>query len=173
VKRSAPLQRKTPLRARRQQLKLTERGRSILAGTAPKIPIEIELDQGDQPAPDLTFGRERAAPRATMVTQALTAAFNPAQKPITYVDENWLAAVRTIDCCVLCGAFGVEPAHRNEGKGKGIKVHDCWTAALCRSCHRTIDQGKDMTREQRRAEIDRAIVLTLGKLVLAGKVGVL
>lgn len=91
----------------------------------------------------------------------------------TFRSEAWLAAVRSIERCVLCGAFGTEAAHRNEGKGAGIKAHDCWTAALCRDCHRELDQGKTLTREQRRAELDRAIVLTLAALVLAGKVGLL
>jgi hypothetical protein len=40
---------------------------------------------------------------------------------------------------------------------------------LCREHHAEIDQGKDMTREQRRAEIDRCIVLTVRELARAGR----
>lgn len=109
--------------------------------------------------------------RAAMATAILPAAAQP--KPQTVRSRSWLAAVRTLKHCVLCEADGVEAAHRNEDKGMGIKAHDCCTAALCRDCHREIDQGKDLSRGQRRAEIDRAIVLTLVALVQAGKVGVL
>jgi len=31
----------------------------------------------------------------------------------------------------------------------GIKAHDCFTAALCQSCHHELDQGKNLSREQR------------------------
>lgn len=84
--------------------------------------------------------------------------------------ERYLAAVRTIDSCVLCGRYGTVPAHRNEGKGTGLKVHDFLTAALCAVCHREIDQGKDLTRPERRAAIDDAIIRTLTRLILEGKV---
>lgn len=81
-----------------------------------------------------------------------------------YRSSKWLQAVREIDCCVLCGRWGVQAAHRNEGKGMGLKVDDCLTAALCPECHARIDNGRDMSRDERRAEMDRAIVLTLREL---------
>lgn len=86
--------------------------------------------------------------------------------------KKWLQAVRDIECCVLCGCYGVQVAHRNEGKGMGIKVDDCLTAALCPCCHYRLDNGKDMSRCERRAEMDRAIVLTLNKLVNSGRVNI-
>ena len=86
--------------------------------------------------------------------------------------NKWLQAVREIDCCVLCGRYGVQAAHRNEGKGIGLKVDDSLTAALCPSCHERIDNGKDLSREERRSEMDRAIVLTLQKLTREGRVTV-
>lgn len=89
-----------------------------------------------------------------------------------YRSNKWLQAVREIDCCVLCGRYGVQAAHRNEGKGVGMKVDDCLTAALCEQCHTRIDNGKDMTREERRAEMDRAIVLTLKQLANGGRLSV-
>lgn len=67
--------------------------------------------------------------------------------------KKWLQAVRDIEFCVLCGRYGVQAAHRNEGKGVGIKVDDCLTAALCVDCHSRIDNGRDMSREERRAEM--------------------
>lgn len=91
-------------------------------------------------------------------------------KPTTYRSEQWLAAVRSLPCCVLCSTAGVQAAHRNEGKGAAIKVDDCASAALCPDCHREIDQGKQMTREQRRSRLDRAIVLTVIELARRGLV---
>ncbi|MEM7831902.1 hypothetical protein [Morganella morganii] len=86
--------------------------------------------------------------------------------------KKWLQAVREIDCCVLCGRYGVQAAHRNEGKGMGIKADDCLTAALCEECHYRIDNGRDMTREERRSEMDKAIVLTIRKLANEGRLSV-
>lgn len=62
-----------------------------------------------------------------------------------------------------CGHCGVNDgtvvaAHRNEGKGYGIKVSDALVAPLCFGCHRELDQGKDMTREQRRDFWNRAYI---------------
>ena len=52
--------------------------------------------------------------------------------------------------CQHCGLEGsTQAAHANwvwSGKGMGIKAHDCFTAALCASCHRELDQGKDMPK---------------------------
>lgn len=85
---------------------------------------------------------------------------------------KWLDAVRSLPFCVLCGAHGVQAAHRNEGKGMGRKVADHLTAALCPACHHEIDNGRDLERAERRARMDRAIVLTLDALVRAGHVEV-
>ncbi len=91
---------------------------------------------------------------------------------MTYRNEKWLNAVRSISLCVRCGRYGVQAAHRNEGKGMGMKVGDHLTAALCPVCHAEIDRGKTMTRDERRAEMDRAIVQTLDVLVQLGKIKV-
>jgi hypothetical protein len=112
------------------------------------------------------------APKPRAVMALCGGASKPQPKAETHRGSDWLDAVRSLPNCVLCGASGVEPAHRNESKGMGSKTHHCWTAALCRDCHRGIDQGRTFTRDERRAEIDRAIVLTLAELVLAGKVAV-
>jgi len=75
--------------------------------------------------------------------------------------EDWRAAVRTLGYCVRCNnACQPDCAHRNEGKGMGMKASDAACAALCRPCHQEIDQGRGMTRDERRSEIDRCIVLT-------------
>lgn len=95
------------------------------------------------------------------------------QRQPTYRSKKWLDAVRSIECCVLCGAHGTQAAHRNESKGMGLKAPDCASAALCQEHHYEIDNGKNLSREERRAMMDRAIVLTLIELVNLGKVGVL
>lgn len=89
-----------------------------------------------------------------------------------FTSEAWRRAVAALRYCVLCDASGVQAAHRNEGKGKGLKVDDSLTAALCTDCHTYIDQGAQLSREMRRELLDRAIIITLMKLTRAGYVGV-
>lgn len=84
--------------------------------------------------------------------------------------SKWLEAVGSIDECVLCGRWGTQVAHRNEGKGMGRKVDDSLTAALCPDCHHELDNGTRLTREQRRSEMDRAIALTLQEIARRGLV---
>jgi hypothetical protein len=89
---------------------------------------------------------------------------------MTYRSEKWRRAVASLPC-VLCGIEGMTQAsHRNEGKGMGLKTSDALTAALCHTCHTEIDNGRDMTREDRRREMDRAIVLTVEMLAAEGLV---
>lgn len=57
--------------------------------------------------------------------------------------------------CVSCGRQDgtTVAAHSNlgeHGKGMGMKAHDGMTAWLCLSCHAELDQGRRMTREERR-----------------------
>lgn len=87
-----------------------------------------------------------------------------------YRSKKWLAAVGSIQQCVLCGTWGTQVAHRNEGKGMGIKADDCATAAICTECHTEIDNGKNLTREERRQMMDRAIVLTVIQIARLGLV---
>lgn len=89
-----------------------------------------------------------------------------------YRDRKWLAAVGSIDECVMCGGWGTQVAHRNEGKGMGMKAPDCWTSALCQECHHQIDNGRDLTKQQRKARIDEAVLRTLLILVEQGRVKV-
>jgi hypothetical protein len=54
--------------------------------------------------------------------------------------------------CQNCGIDnGVQAAHTNwgGGKGRGIKADDNLVAALCLKCHYEIDQGKNLSKEQR------------------------
>ena len=54
--------------------------------------------------------------------------------------------------CVACGLEGMtQAAHRNEGKGMGIKACDSQMMALCVVCHADLDQGGKLDRDSRRA----------------------
>ncbi|MGS6161306.1 hypothetical protein ACVGWB_05085 [Enterobacter mori] len=81
-----------------------------------------------------------------------------------YRSKKWLAAVGQIERCVLCGAWGTQVAHRNEGKGMGLKTDDCATAALCICCHDSIDNGNKLNRAERRARLARAHVLPVNEI---------
>jgi Putative nuclease YbcO/Protein of unknown function (DUF968) len=76
--------------------------------------------------------------------------------------------------CVMCGRDDgtVVAAHSNlmeHGKGKSIKAHDAATAHLCFVCHTEIDQGKEMSREERRDFMLTAIVRTILRLFDQGR----
>lgn len=79
-------------------------------------------------------------------------------KPV-FRSEKMLKVMREMPCGV-CGVRDgtVAAAHRNEGKGMALKVSDALVAPLCFSCHRYLDQGKDMTREERREFWNRAFI---------------
>ena len=109
-----------------------------------------------------------APTRRPAVMALAQAPATPQPKEDRHSSEAWRRAVAEIPC-VFCGK-PAQAAHRNAGKGLALKTDDCLCAALCPDHHSEIDQGKTMTREQRRAELDRAIVLTLRALVHAGKV---
>lgn len=90
----------------------------------------------------------------------------PVPKEDRFTSEAWRRAVASLPC-VFCGA-PAQAAHRNEGKSMGMKTDDSLVAALCPTEHAEIDQGKTMTRDERRAKIDRAIVLTVRELARRG-----
>lgn len=90
----------------------------------------------------------------------------------SFRSRKWLSAVGELGDCVLCGTYGVQVAHRNEGKGMGLKCDDSLTAAICPKCHNSIDNGKELSREERRALMDKAIVLTIQRLARVGRITV-
>ena len=79
-----------------------------------------------------------------------------------YRNPKLIKLVRDIPC-QNCGIQSetVCAAHRNEGKGMGIKVSDALVAALCYECHYTLDMGKDLTKEEKRDMWNRAYVTTM------------
>lgn len=55
--------------------------------------------------------------------------------------------------CQTYSDHGCEPAHSNQqkhGKGMGIKAHDFMHAAGCHACHAELDQGKRLSKDERR-----------------------
>jgi hypothetical protein len=113
MKRGAPLQRKTPLRAKKPMV----RGAATLM-------------------------------RSTIQKRT------PKKRPGH--DKAMLAACRGQHCYLrlpgVCrdDTATTVPAHRNEGKGMGLKVPDEQTVPACYWCHYEYDQGKLFTREQKR-----------------------
>ena len=107
--------------------------------------------------------RPRTAATAVADPSAVVRA---APKEVRFSSEAWIRAVASIPC-VFCGAPS-QAAHRNEGKGTGWKTDDCLVAALCPPEHAEIDQGKSMDRDEKRARLDQAIVLTLRELARRG-----
>lgn len=68
-----------------------------------------------------------------------------------------------------------EPAHSNQsrhGKGGAIKAHDCFYASACRPCHREIDQGRTMSREEKFDAWQRAHEATMLELWRRGLIRV-
>jgi hypothetical protein len=89
---------------------------------------------------------------------------------LTAYEKRWQQAVLSLEYCVLCGKYGVEWAHRNQGKGMGKKVSPEQTAALCPEDHFAIDNGSgNLSRTDRRSLMDRAIMLTRQRLILLGR----
>lgn len=52
-----------------------------------------------------------------------------------------------IDDGTVCGAHSNSAEH---GKGRSIKSSDQFCASLCNNCHYCIDQGKELSREEKR-----------------------
>lgn len=85
-----------------------------------------------------------------------------------YRNKKLLEAVRNFDC-QLCGIGDstVVAAHSNQlrdGKGKGIKAQDYRIAALCFRCHYEIDQGRVLSKEERKEQWEEAHRKTIGLL---------
>ena len=85
-----------------------------------------------------------------------------------YRSDKLLKSVR--DCpCQNCGAMDgtIVAAHSNQmrdGKGRGLKADDYRIAALCYKCHTELDQGKNMSREERLNMWEDAHRATIGWL---------
>lgn len=71
--------------------------------------------------------------------------------------------------CHSCGMQDgtVVAAHSNQlidGKGRGLKSHDYRVAALCYSCHMQLDQGAELSKQERKEMWEDAHRKTIGWL---------
>lgn len=87
---------------------------------------------------------------------------------VIYRNKKLLELVRQSPC-QHCGAQDgtVVAAHSNQlrdGKGRGIKAHDYRIAALCFTCHADLDQGAQLSREERLNMWEEAHRKTVGWL---------
>jgi hypothetical protein len=72
-----------------------------------------------------------------------------------------------------CGRHGVQVAHSNalrDGKGRGLKAFPWRVAALCPEHHYELDQGKNLSKQERRDGFDEAHRATIGELFAQGLV---
>jgi hypothetical protein len=70
-----------------------------------------------------------------------------------YRNKKLLELVRQCPC-QTCGTQDgtVVAAHSNQlrdGKGRGLKASDAMIAALCYHCHMELDQGKNLSKQER------------------------
>ena len=84
--------------------------------------------------------------------------------------KKLLKLVAGLDCQACGSGNMVQAAHTNwgGGKGRGIKADDNLVAALCLKCHFEIDQGKDLTKDERQQMWLAAHNLTVTKLCEQG-----
>jgi hypothetical protein len=85
-----------------------------------------------------------------------------------YRNQKLLEAVRESPC-QHCGVSDqtICAAHSNQlrdGKGRGLKSQDFRIAALCFKCHSELDQGRDLSREERVNMWEQAHRRTIGWL---------
>jgi hypothetical protein len=86
-----------------------------------------------------------------------------------YRNKKLLELCRELPCQV-CGRIDgtVCAAHSNQqrdGKGTGIKASDAMVASMCHSCHTQLDNGKDLTKEERREIWELAHRLTIKHMI--------
>lgn len=70
-----------------------------------------------------------------------------------YRNHELLGLARLLPRCMSCDAHNygqVVAAHRNEGKGMGMKCPDFMWAGMCDKCHAFLDHGAALSREDRR-----------------------
>jgi hypothetical protein len=80
-------------------------------------------------------------------------------------DRDLMALCKGQPCYLLVPGLRCAPVdtvvacHSNQyahGKGKGVKAHNLFTVPGCATCHREIDQGARLTREEKFALWDDA-----------------
>jgi len=92
-----------------------------------------------------------------------------------YRNRLLLNACRELPC-QHCGISDgtVVAAHSNQlrdGKGRGLKAHDYRVASLCYKCHMELDQGKDLSKQERTELWEEAHRKTIGQLFERNLIG--
>jgi len=87
---------------------------------------------------------------------------------LNYRNKKLLEIARKLPCC-HCGREDgtVVAAHSNQlrdGKGKSIKSSDFRIASLCFACHSELDQGKNLSKQERVEMWEEAHRKTIGLL---------
>jgi len=87
---------------------------------------------------------------------------------LNYRNKKLLEIARKLPCC-HCGREDgtVVAAHSNQlrdGKGKSIKASDYRIASLCFLCHSELDQGKNLSKQERVDMWEEAHRKTIGLL---------
>jgi len=87
----------------------------------------------------------------------------------TYVRSKKILERARLIPCQICGSEeGVVAAHSNQskhGKGRSIKASDVYIASLCYDCHMMIDQGRELTRDEKTRAWDAAHLNTVWALI--------
>jgi mevalonate pyrophosphate decarboxylase len=85
---------------------------------------------------------------------------------MVYRNKKLLVKLRDLPC-MWCGAMDgtICAAHRNQGKGMGLKNSDALVASLCFACHSELDNGAKLTKEERRELWNEAYVRTMQHLI--------
>jgi len=85
-----------------------------------------------------------------------------------YVRNKRLLEVVASLNCQNCGHYQSQAAHSNwhGGKGRGIKASDNYVAALCQACHHDVDQGNELTKDERQTLWVNAHLKTLHYLLI-------
>ena len=92
------------------------------------------------------------------------------EKHLYVRSKKLLKLVASLDCQACGSGHMVQAAHTNwgGGKGRGIKADDNLVAALCLKCHYEIDQGRNLSREERQEKWLHAHVATVARLCNTG-----
>lgn len=151
MKRSTPLQRKTPLQQGTKGLARTEFKR--------KAPMATGAQLLRQAAPLRSRSKTNSNPR-----------------PATGEAKLCKGQPCYLRIPGICTGQAQDPCHSNQaahGKGKGIKAHDYYTLPGCRACHNELDQGMRYSRIEKFAIWDAGFALWLpvrvSLLLAAGK----
>lgn len=89
-----------------------------------------------------------------------------------YRNKKLLKLAQHAPHCMCCGKYNtgdVVAAHSNwHGKGMGIKCSDALVAFMCQTCHTDLDNGKTLSREQRKEMWLSAYLKTMQWIIESG-----